>query len=88
MNQVVALKLNEEYCGSCSICSSLCPFEAIKKDPETGKTILEIEKCQVCGMCYSTCPAKAISTIYYDIDSLTGYLESLLDSSFWFGIIM
>ena len=71
----VALELNEDYCSGCSICSSLCPFEAIKKDSETGKTVLEIEKCQVCGICYSTCPAKAIETIYYDIDSLTRYLE-------------
>ena len=71
----VALELNENYCSSCSICSSLCPFEAIKRDTETGKTFLEIEKCQVCGICYSTCPAKAIDIIYYDVDSLTTYLE-------------
>jgi len=70
-----ALKLNEDYCSSCSICSSLCPYEAIKRDTETGKTFLEIEKCQVCGICYSTCPAKAIDIIYYDIDSLTAYLD-------------
>jgi len=71
----VALELHEDYCSNCSTCSSLCPFEAIKRDTETGKTILEIEKCQVCGICYSTCPAGAIDTIYYDIDSFTRYLE-------------
>jgi F420-non-reducing hydrogenase iron-sulfur subunit len=71
----VALEINEDYCSRCSICSSLCPFEAIKRDTETGKTVLEIDKCQVCGICYSTCPAKAIDIIYYDIDSLTKYLE-------------
>jgi Pyruvate/2-oxoacid:ferredoxin oxidoreductase delta subunit len=71
----VAVEINEDYCSSCSICSSLCPFEAIKRDTETGKTVPEIEKCQVCGICYSTCPAKAIDIIYYDIDSLTRYLE-------------
>ena len=74
MNQEVAVKLNEEQCSNCSICSSLCPFEALKRDPQTGKTVLEIEKCQVCGICYSTCPASAISTIYYEIDSLIRYL--------------
>jgi len=73
--QAVAIELNEEHCSKCSICSSLCPFEAIRKEPETGKVILDIEKCQVCGLCYSTCPAQAISSVYYDIDSLTGYLK-------------
>ena len=73
--QRVALELNEEHCGSCSICSSLCPFEAIRRDAETGKTFLEIEKCQVCGICYSACPAKAIDIIYYDSGSLIKYLE-------------
>jgi coenzyme F420-reducing hydrogenase delta subunit/ferredoxin len=71
----VAVKLNEEYCSRCSICRSLCPFEAITKDAGTGKIILDIEKCQVCGICYSACPARAIDTIYYDHDSLINYLE-------------
>ena len=71
----VALKLNEQYCSRCSICRSLCPFEAIKKDNETGKVLLEIEKCQVCGICYSACPARAIDIIYYDSGSLINYLE-------------
>jgi len=75
ISQEVALHLNEEYCSSCSICASLCPFEAIKKDPQTGKTTLEIEKCQVCGICYSACPAQALSIGYYDADSLFRYLE-------------
>ena len=71
----VAVKLNEQYCSRCSICRSLCPFEAIKKDAETGKVLLEIEKCQVCGICYSACPARAIDIIYYDSGSLINYLE-------------
>jgi len=38
--------------------------------------VLEIEKCQVCGICYSACPAKAIDIFYYDLISLTRYLEN------------
>ena len=72
--EVVAVRQNVDYCSNCAVCSSLCPYEALKRD-EAGKIALEIEKCQVCGLCYSTCPAKAIDTIYYDIDSLTRYLE-------------
>ncbi|MCK4368364.1 MAG: hydrogenase iron-sulfur subunit [Dehalococcoidales bacterium] len=72
----VAVNINEDYCSRCSICRSLCPFEAITKDAESGKVVLDIEKCQVCGICYSACPAKAIDTIYYDYGSLLKYLKT------------
>lgn len=72
---VIAVKQNEDYCSNCAICSSLCPYEALKKEAETGKILLDIEKCQVCGLCYSTCPARAIDILYYDLDSLINYLE-------------
>jgi coenzyme F420-reducing hydrogenase delta subunit len=71
----VAVKQDADLCSSCSICSTLCPYDALRKDAETGKITLEIEKCQVCGLCYSSCPAKAIDTIYYDIASLARYLD-------------
>jgi F420-non-reducing hydrogenase iron-sulfur subunit len=74
-----AVKLNDESCSKCAICYSACPFEAIKKEPETGKLLLEIEKCQVCALCYSSCPAKAIDIVYYDMNSLTRYLEDAKD---------
>lgn len=75
IHDVVAVKQNEDYCSHCSICSSLCPYEALKKEAETGKIFLDIEKCQVCGLCYSTCPARAIDILYYDLGSLINYLE-------------
>jgi coenzyme F420-reducing hydrogenase delta subunit len=71
-----AVKLNDESCSRCAICYSACPFEAIKKELETGRLVLEIEKCQACAICYSSCPAKAIDIIYYDMNSLTTYLEN------------
>ena len=74
-----AVKLNDEACSRCAICYSACPFEAIKKQPETGRLLLDIEKCQVCAICYSSCPAKAITVVYYDMNSLTGYLENAKD---------
>ena len=41
--ELVGVKQNVDYCSSCSICSTLCPYEALKKAPETGKIFLEIE---------------------------------------------
>jgi len=75
IEEIVAVKVNEEHCSRCSICRSLCPFDAITRDAETGNIIVDVEKCQVCGICYSACPARAIDTIYYDHDSLISYLK-------------
>ena len=72
-----AVNINEDYCSRCCICGSLCPYDAIAKDAESGKIILDIEKCQVCGICYSACPAKAIDTIYYSSGSVLKYLEKV-----------
>ncbi|HEY78057.1 MAG TPA: hydrogenase iron-sulfur subunit [Dehalococcoidia bacterium] len=73
--QAVAVKQNIDYCSSCAVCSTLCPYEALKKDAETGKITLDVTKCQVCGLCYANCPARVIDTLYYDLDSLLNYLE-------------
>jgi coenzyme F420-reducing hydrogenase delta subunit/ferredoxin len=73
----VAVNINDDYCSRCSICSSLCPYEAITQDRDNHRMVLDIEKCQVCGICYSACPAKAIDTVYYSTDSVLKYLEKI-----------
>ena len=73
--QAVAVRQNVDYCSSCAVCSTLCPYEALKKDAETGKITLDVTKCQVCGLCYANCPARVIDILYYDLDSLLSYLE-------------
>ena len=69
----IALEVNEKQCSACSICSSICPFEAIRK--EGDKITLDMERCHLCGICYTACPAGAISAAYYNTDSLVSYLE-------------
>ncbi len=70
-----AIKLNEDQCGKCQLCYSICPFEAISLDTNTGLVIIDIEKCQVCGICASICPSDAIESAYYDYKSLTDYVR-------------
>lgn len=75
VDERLAITLNDELCSRCSICSAVCPYEAIKLDNESGKIVLDIETCKLCGICYATCPAGAISTPYYDLDALVAYTE-------------
>ena len=74
---VAAININQDYCSKCSICHSICPYEAIKRDSETGKVEIDLQKCQVCGICYSACPSLAIEIVYYDYDSLLKYVNCM-----------
>jgi len=74
----VAIEINNNYCSSCTVCRSVCPFEAIFKDQSSGEIKIDVEKCQVCGLCSSACPAEAIDLVYYDDDSLVSYTKKLM----------
>lgn len=70
-----AVKINQDLCSRCSVCYSICPFEAITRDDETGQVEIDNQKCQVCGICYSACPVTAIDIAYYDYDHLLDYVN-------------
>jgi coenzyme F420-reducing hydrogenase delta subunit len=74
---VATVNINQDYCSRCSICHSVCPYEAIKRDAETGKVEIDLQKCQVCGICYSACPVFAIEIVYYDYASLLNYVDCM-----------
>jgi len=74
----IGIKLDDTYCSRCSICRSLCPYEAISVCSETGEARIDAEKCQFCGICYSACPVAAIEMVYYDADALAKHVEKLM----------
>lgn len=76
LKEMTAVKINQDYCSRCSICYSVCPFEAIKKDP-TGAFEVDMKKCEVCGLCYSACPVLAIDIMYYSYNGLADYVENI-----------
>ncbi|MEM3760837.1 MAG: hydrogenase iron-sulfur subunit, partial [Candidatus Bathyarchaeia archaeon] len=72
---VAVISINQDYCSKCSICYSICPYEAINRDAETGKVEIDVQKCQLCGICYSACPVFAIEIAYYNYRDLLDYVE-------------
>jgi coenzyme F420-reducing hydrogenase delta subunit len=72
---LAAVEINQDLCSRCSVCYSICPYEAINRDAETGKVEIDIQKCQVCGICPSACPVAAIKIAYYDYDHLLDYVD-------------
>ena len=72
---LAVVEINQDLCSRCCVCHSICPYEAIHRDPETGKVEINIKECQVCGICYSACPVTAIRMDYYDYDHLIDYVN-------------
>ncbi len=72
---LAAVEINQDLCSRCCVCHSICPYEAINRDAETGKVEIDIKKCQVCGICPSACPVSAIKIDYYDYDHLLDYVD-------------
>jgi coenzyme F420-reducing hydrogenase delta subunit len=72
---LAVVEINQDLCSRCCVCHSICPYEAINRDPETGKVEIDIQKCQVCGICPSACPVAAIKIAYYDYDHLLDYVD-------------
>ncbi|XES76683.1 MAG: hydrogenase iron-sulfur subunit [Candidatus Bathyarchaeia archaeon] len=78
---LAAVKINQDLCSRCAVCYSLCPFEAITREEESGKVEIDNQKCQVCGICYSACPVTAIEMAYYDYDHLNEYVNNELKTA-------
>jgi coenzyme F420-reducing hydrogenase delta subunit len=72
---VAVININQDYCSRCSICHSVCPYEAIKRDANTDQIEIDLQRCQLCGICYSACPVFAIEMAYYDYDTLIDYVS-------------
>jgi coenzyme F420-reducing hydrogenase delta subunit len=78
---IAAVKINQDLCSKCCICHSICPYEAIKRDADTGKVEIDLQKCQVCGICYSACPVFAIEMVYYSYDSLLNCIKNMREKT-------
>jgi len=80
-SRTAGIEIADDYCSRCGICVAVCPFEAISKDEEQNKIILDVEECRVCGLCVSACPLSAIDLVYYDVDSLTKKVQDEMDET-------
>ncbi len=70
-------KINEDYCGGCKICISVCPYKAIFFDPEKGISVVEELLCQGCGTCASACPSGAAEHMNFTVKQISAEIEEI-----------
>jgi len=51
--------IDEELCGGCKTCVSICPYKAIQYDEEKNVSRVEEAICKGCGLCVAACPSGA-----------------------------
>lgn len=69
--------VNEDNCGKCGICRSVCPYEAITI-PEDEYPVFDPLLCQSCGLCVSSCPTRALNTPSFGYDLIDAQVEAIL----------
>ena len=56
----IVAEINHAKCSGCGVCVAVCPFSAIKLDPEKGdKAVVNEAMCKGCGTCASSCRSDA-----------------------------
>ena len=48
-----------QSCVHCGQCITVCPFECISRDAETGFVVVDSTECIGCGACEGICPVSA-----------------------------
>jgi coenzyme F420-reducing hydrogenase delta subunit/ferredoxin len=70
--------VDEENCGKCGICRSVCPYDAITI-PEDEYPQFNAELCQSCGLCVSSCPTRALETPNYGFDLIDAQVKAITE---------
>jgi len=58
--EAVVAQVNQRWCTGCGICEATCQYEAVRVNPETGRSAVTAVLCQGCGACAAACPSNAI----------------------------
>lgn len=61
--QEAARCLSLSACDGCEVCQLICPDQAITKDPQTNKPVIDHKYCKACGLCAHLCPKGAIEMV-------------------------
>lgn len=79
--EAITSSVDEEICGGCGTCVSICPFGAITLRTEDTRRIATVTtaQCKGCGSCGVTCPSGAISIRHFKDQQILAQIEALTE---------
>jgi heterodisulfide reductase subunit A2 len=69
---------DEDVCGGCAVCIELCPFDAITRDEEKEKAVVNIALCKGCGTCVAACPSGAMEQHHFKTSQIMAQIEAAM----------
>ena len=78
--EAITSSINEDICGGCGICVSMCPYRAIEMMVEDGKRVAHAitALCKGCGTCGAACPSGAIAMNHFKDAQIMAQIEALV----------
>ncbi|MBN2717969.1 MAG: CoB--CoM heterodisulfide reductase iron-sulfur subunit A family protein [Deltaproteobacteria bacterium] len=68
-----------EVCSACGLCVQVCPYAAVKIDPNRKIAAVNEVLCQGCGTCVATCPSGAASARHFTAAQLDAEVKEVLN---------
>jgi len=76
--EILTSVIDEEKCGACKLCISVCPYKAISFDEEKNISIVTEAICRGCGTCVASCPSGAAKAKHFTDDQIYAEIGGLL----------
>jgi heterodisulfide reductase subunit A len=70
--------IEESLCSGCQVCIPLCPYTAIKLDPEKMVASINDALCKGCGVCVAACPSGAARQKLFEYEQIMDEIEGVL----------
>ncbi len=69
--------VDPNYCSSCGVCVSICPYSAPNFNDKSGKAEIESALCKGCGLCTASCRSGAIHLKGFDNNQIFAQVFAL-----------
>ena len=68
--------IDSNFCSSCGVCVSLCPYGAPTFNDRTGKAEIQPTLCKGCGLCVASCRSGAIQQKGFETEQIMAMITS------------
>ncbi len=68
-------EVSPNYCSSCGVCVSICPYSAPRMNEKTGKAEIESTLCKGCGLCVASCRSGALHLKGFETSQIMGMID-------------